>query len=198
MEATALEVDKSELLRLLFYAFSSAAFCEFISWLLVYRRADYEKLSAAFDRASKRLEKKKEEPALPQKDDGKKGKDGKKNKEDKKLVMLERDYDIANRDLMIIKTRSNMITAIFHLFMFFSLKASYEGLIIARLPFVPLSFVSSVSHRSLPGTDMQDCGMIFVYMLCSMSIKPNLQKFLGHTPPKTALPLHAQKLAEKW
>lgn len=112
--------------------------------------------------------------------------------------MLERDYDVANRDLMIIKTRSNMITAIFHLFMFFSLKASYEGMIIARLPFVPFSFVQSVSHRSIVGSDMQNCGMIFIYMLCSMSIKPNLQKLLGHTPPKTALPLHAQKLAEKW
>ena len=91
-----------------------------------------------------------------------------------------------------------MITAVFHLCMFFSLKASYEGMVLARLPFVPFSFVQSVSHRGMPGVDMQDCGMMFVYMLCSMAIKPNLQKLLGHTPPKMALPLHAQKLAEKW
>ena len=91
-----------------------------------------------------------------------------------------------------------MITAIFHLCMFFTLKASYEGMVLARLPFRPFGFLQSVSHRGLSGADAQDCGMIFIYMLCSMAIKPNLQKLLGHTPPKTAIPLHAQKLAERW
>ena len=99
-DAASLGADKTELLRLLMYASVSAVVCEFIAWLLVYRRADYEKLSTTFSRASKRLEKKKEEgvaqpPAVIAK--------GSKPKIDKKLAMLERDYDIANRDLMIIK-----------------------------------------------------------------------------------------------
>lgn len=99
-DTASLMVDKTELLRLLMYASVSAVVCEFIAWLLVYRRADYEKLSTTFNRASKRLEKKKEEClAQPQAVVAK----GSKPKVDKKLAMLERDYDIANRDLMIIK-----------------------------------------------------------------------------------------------
>ena len=96
------------------------------------------------------------------------------------------------------QSRSNMLTAIIHLVVFFSLKSTYEAMALARLPFVPISFVQAISHRDLPGTDPCDCGMIFIYALCSMTIKPNLQKLLGHDPPKTAVPAAVQKMAERW
>ena len=42
--------------------------------------------------------------------------------------------------------------------------------------------------RGLPGELMTECSVVFLYMLCSMSIKPNLQKVLGHAPPKATMP----------
>ena len=145
------------------------------------------KLNNNFKKAAKRLEKKKEEPA-PLLVKGKK---------DKKMVMLEREFEVANRDLMALKTRSGLVTALIHVCTFFFLKSHYDGHAVARLPFEPFRFLHSVSHRNVPGSNMRDCSMVFVYMLCSMAIKPNLQRLLGHAPPKTATPAAAQKLAER-
>jgi hypothetical protein len=43
-----------------------------------------------------------------------------------------------------------------------------------------------MSHRGLPGNDPTDCSMVFLYFLCSMSIRTNLQKLLGFAPPRAA------------
>ena len=173
------------------YACFSAIVCEFISWLLIYRRSDYERLAVNFARASKRLEKKREEPAPV-------AVKGKGEKKDKKLIQLEREFEIANRDLIAIKSRAGMLTAIVHALTFFGLKTHFDGIVLAKLPFQPIGVVHAVSHRNLPGSDATDCGMVFLYMLCSMCIKPNLQRALGQAPPKTAIPAGARRLAERW
>lgn len=185
-------VVKSDLLMLLAYATLSAALCELIGYFFIYRRPEYERLTSNFVKASKRLEKKREEPApLP-----KGGKD--KPVKDKKLLQLEREFEIANRDLITLKSRTGMFTALVHACTFFMLKSSYESVVLAKLPFHPFTFLQGITHRNLPGVDPTDCGMIFIYALCSQAIKPNLQKALGHAPPKTAIPAGAQRLAEKW
>ena len=88
-----------------------------------------------------------------------------------------------------------MLTGIFHSLTLFTLKSSYESVILARLPFVPFSFMTWLSHRNLPGDDMRDAGILFIYGLCSLAIKPNLQKFLGHEMPSETQ--QAAKQAEK-
>ncbi|KAL5832151.1 hypothetical protein ACOSQ3_017575 [Xanthoceras sorbifolium] len=40
-----------------------------------------------------------------------------------------------------------------------------------------------MSHRGLQGVDATDCSMAFLYFLCSISIRTNLLKFLGFSPP---------------
>jgi len=51
---------------------------------------------------------------------------------------------------------------------------------------VPLPLIRGLTHRNLPGSDYTDCSFFFLYMLCSMAIRPNVQKLLGFTPPKTS------------
>ena len=99
---------------------------------------------------------------------------------------------------MALKSRSGMWTAMVHMITFFNLKNSYEGVVLARLPFQPFSLIAGMSHRGIPGVDARDCGIIFIYVLCSMCIKPNLQHLLGHAPPKTAIPKGIEKIAERW
>lgn len=182
-------VSSEVLVTLITYALVSAVVCEVIQWFLVYRKEDYKRLKENFRKASKRLEKKKEEaPLVSPKGKGK----------DKKLVQLEREFEIANRDLMAIKSRTGMLTAIIHFLTFWTLKSSYDGIVVARLPFTPPGFIQNLSHRNLPGTDPRDCGMIFVYALCSLCIKPNLERALGHAPPKTQIPKGIERLAERW
>ena len=186
-------VDSKSLLTLLASAVVSAIICELIGWLFVYRKPDYERRNDNFKKASKRLEKKKEESLSLPSISGKGGK-GK----DKKLIQLEREFEVANRDLMQTKSRTGMLTAFVHMATFFYLKSSYDGIVLARLPFEPFALVYGMSHRNIPGTDPRDCGMIFIYALCSMCIKPNLQRALGHAPPKTAIPKGIELLAERW
>ena len=90
-----------------------------------------------------------------------------------------------------------MLTALVHTLVFFTIKTSYDGDVLARLPFYPWGMIQSLSHRNLPGTDTRECGIVLLYMLCSMCLKPNIQKALGHDPPKTAIPANAHRWAER-
>lgn len=42
---------------------------------------------------------------------------------------------------------------------------------VAKLPFVPIGLVQGLSHRNLVGDDLTDCSFIFLYVLCTMSIR---------------------------
>jgi len=48
---------------------------------------------------------------------------------------------------------------------------SFDGRVVAKLPFVPISWLQNISHRNLLGEDYTDCSFIFLYILCTMSIR---------------------------
>ena len=64
------------------------------------------------------------------------------------------------------------------------LSNAYQGVVVARLPFEPVLFIKSVTHRNIPGTDYTECSMIFIYILCNIVIRPILQKVLGFDGPR--------------
>ena len=57
---------------------------------------------------------------------------------------------------------------------------------VAKLPFTPISWIQGLSHRNLAGEDYTDCSFIFLYILCTMSIRQNIQKLLGFAPSRAA------------
>lgn len=58
-----------------------------------------------------------------------------------------------------------------YLYVLLSLLFSFDGRVVAKLPFVPLSYIQGLSHRNLLGEDFTDCSFIFLYILCTMSIR---------------------------
>jgi len=50
-------------------------------------------------------------------------------------------------------------------------RCSFDGRVVAKLPFVPISWLQNISHRNLLGEDYTDCSFIFLYILCTMSIR---------------------------
>ena len=48
---------------------------------------------------------------------------------------------------------------------------SFEGRVVAKLPFEPIPWIRGLSHRNLSGEDFTDCSFIFLYVLCTMSIR---------------------------
>ncbi|ROT81321.1 putative transmembrane and coiled-coil domain-containing protein 1 isoform X2 [Penaeus vannamei] len=62
----------------------------------------------------------------------------------------------------------------------------FDGRVVAKLPFIPISWLQGLSHRNLMGDDYTDCSFIFLYILCTMSIRQNIQKLLGFAPSRAA------------
>ena len=62
----------------------------------------------------------------------------------------------------------------------------FDGKVVAKLPFTPVSWIQGLSHRNLMGHDYTDCSFIFLYILCTMSIRQNIQKALGFAPSRAA------------
>ena len=94
--------------------------------------------------------------------------------------------------------------------MYTLLSMAYDGIVVAKLPFEPYEFVKRLSHRLLvPPTAagdeggaaegavpeaidpavldafQTDCGMPFLYALCTMAFRVNIQKLFGTGPPQT-------------
>jgi uncharacterized membrane protein (DUF106 family) len=101
---------------------------------------------------------------------------------EKKINTLEEQLKVKTRDMSMVKMKSTFFVAIIMIGVFALLNNLFDGIIVAKLPFEPIPLIRGISHRNLPGTDFTDCSMVFLYALCSMSIRPNLQKFLGFEP----------------
>jgi len=155
----------------------SAIVCEGISWLLIYRTAKYKSLRSTIDRTSKKIEAMKT-TASPASSSNK--------AKSKKVDRYELSLKDSSRDLSLSKFKSGAVVALVLIVVFGLLSSLFEGKAIAKLPFHPIPLVQKMSHRGLPGEDPTDCSMVFLYFLCSVSIRSNLQKFLGFSPPRGA------------
>ncbi|MCL7024477.1 hypothetical protein MKW94_021459 [Papaver nudicaule] len=154
----------------------TAFLCEAISWILIYRTNSYKSLRSTIDKASKKLEVMK---TVETKVTTKKSKT-------KKIDRVETSLKESSRDLSLSKIKSGVVVALVLFVVFGFLNSLFEGKAVAKLPFSPAALVQKMSHRGIPGDDVTDCSMAFLYFLCSMSIRTNLQKFLGFAPPRGA------------
>lgn len=158
-------------------SFVTAWLCEGISWLLIYRTASYKSLRSSIDRTSKKLEtmKSSNAPTVA----GSKAKS-----KAKKMDRFETSLKESSRDLSFSKFKSGAVVAVVLIIVFGLLSSLFEGKPVAKLPFTPFPLLQKMSHRGLPGDDPTDCAMVFLYFLCSLSIRSNLQKFLGFAPSR--------------
>lgn len=163
-------------LLIIIISISTALLGEGFTWLMVYRTEKYQRLKSEIERQSKKLDKRKEtvgelvDKSLK-----------------RKLDREEERLKANSRDLSMVKMKSMFFvgfafTAILGLF-----NSIFHGRVVAKLPFTPLGIVQGVSHRNLPGDDMTDCSFIFLYMLCTMSIRANIQKILGFAPSRASV-----------
>ncbi|CAL0322776.1 unnamed protein product [Lupinus luteus] len=157
-------------------SFCTAIICEAISWVLIYRTNSYNNLRSSIDKASKKLETMKTDS----------NKIYIKKSKTKKIDRVETSLKESSRDLSLFKFKSGGVVAMVLFVVFGLLNSLFEGKVVAKLPFTPFGLVMKMSHRGLQGTDPTDCSMAFLYFLCSISIRTNLQKFLGFAPPRGA------------
>ncbi|KAL6997516.1 hypothetical protein U1Q18_007641 [Sarracenia purpurea var. burkii] len=145
----------------------TAVVCEAISWLLIYRTTSYKSLKSSIDKASKKLE--------TMKTDSNPSKLNLKKSKTKKIDRVETSLKESSRDLSLFKFKSGAVVALVLFVVFGLLNSLFEGKSVAKLPFVPVRIIQKMSHRGLQGDDPTDCSMAFLYFLCSISIRTNLE-----------------------
>lgn len=132
-----------------------------LTYLLIYRTEKYKKLTAEVEKHSKRLEKRKETVTDISKQSGHK----------KKIERVEEKLKSHNRDLSMVKMKSMFAIGFTFTALMGMFNSIFDGRIVAKLPFVPISLLQGLSHRNLRGDDYTDCSFIFFYILCTMSIR---------------------------
>lgn len=89
----------------------------------------------------------------------------------KKIEREEERLKNNNRDLSFVKMKSMLAIGFAFTALLSMFNSIFDGRVVARLPFVPISWIQSLSHRNLSGDDYTECSFIFLYILCTMSIR---------------------------
>uniref|UniRef100_A0AC34FIA6 Calcium load-activated calcium channel n=1 Tax=Panagrolaimus sp. ES5 TaxID=591445 RepID=A0AC34FIA6_9BILA len=131
----------SDALLIIFIAFCTALLGEGLTYLLVYRSDEYKRLKDTVERKTKKLEKRKETADTPAA-----GKTAK-----KKIEKEEERLKATNRDMSMFKMKSVFAIGIVFTALLSTFSSVFEGRVVAKLPFIPISFVQGLSHRNLIG-----------------------------------------------
>ncbi|KYQ93331.1 hypothetical protein DLAC_06001 [Tieghemostelium lacteum] len=166
----------SDIVFIILISIGSTLLSEGISWLLIYRTEQYKRSKQNIEKLQAQIDKIKEQESHTAVL-AKKGKD-------KKLERAEESLKNANKDLTTGKMKSMFAVAISMVALFSYLNSIFDGKVVCKLPFEPIGFLQGFSHRNLAGNDFTDCSMTFIYVLCSMGIRSNIQMILGTAPPK--------------
>ena len=153
-----------------------------VSWILIYRTESYQRLKKTIDGLSARVEEKKKEQAAASVGKAAVAGAESKDKLSKKVAALEAELASRNRELSMSKMQSTFVVGLSMLAVFGLLNNLFEGVAVAKLPFEPFGLLRSMSHRGLGGSDFTDASVTFIYILCSLSVRANVQRYMGLTP----------------
>lgn len=140
---------------------------------MIYSKPEYKTLTSEIDILSKKVQLAQEMGVPDNKAQRKKA-----AQNDAKLKTL-------NGRMQAMKMRSTFLIGLFLMVSISSLSNYFEGIPVARLPFVPLSFFQGLTHRGLGGDDFTECSFFFIYLMASYLFRTNIQKFFGFEGPKT-------------
>eukprot|EP00978_Attheya_sp_CCMP212_P003289 scaffold6796_cov44-Attheya_sp.AAC.1 len=127
----------------------------------------------------------------------------------KKAKFAQDDFHTAAADVARRHTRPGMLSSLFFFILYRVLSAEYDGKVIAVLPFVPFPMLRRLSTRGLilppqsvvtellstvqhdPSfsavtSPQQACSFLFIYMLCTFSVKFIMGKIFAKQPPAGA------------
>uniref|UniRef100_A0A0N4Z387 Calcium load-activated calcium channel n=1 Tax=Parastrongyloides trichosuri TaxID=131310 RepID=A0A0N4Z387_PARTI len=146
-------------------------------WFMIYRTDRYKSLYNLIEKQVKMIEKRKDSVA----DVSEKSKK-RLEKENEKLKQI-------NKDMTMYKMKSMIGVGLIFTGCLSIFNNYFNGVVVAKLPFVPFSFLQGISHRNIADDDLTSCSFIFLYILSTMSIRQNLQKMLGFQLSRTATKL---------
>ena len=87
-----------------------------------------------------------------------------------------------------MKSKGVMLVALISLVFIRLMYTSFEGVVVARLPFQPFSMMTGLTHYGLAGDNLQECSMTFMYILCNLSFGNYAKKLVGLEGQRIAMP----------
>eukprot|EP01071_Lankesteria_metandrocarpae_P009015 Lankesteria_metandrocarpae@DN5111_c0_g1_i1.p2 len=162
------------------FAFFAALLSEVIGWCFTYRHDDYQQLVASIQKHARKIERQKIVYG-----DFKSTKSVKLEREE--AAVKERSQQLQSK-----RTKSGLASTVLLFVLLPMLNQRLEGVTVAKLPFTPMFPVRSLSHRSLPGTDLGDCAVTLLYFLAIGFFRNCLPRVLGTAP--TGLPQQGPSL----
>ena len=176
-----------EICGVLLYEFGIALLSEVVSWYLVYRKEEFRRVVGQIERCNKLIEDKKlnssNSAASSQTSTSKSN-----NKVSKKVGRAEDQLKSLTQQLMPFNMRVAMANMVVVLVAYQYLNAMFEGVIVGRLPFTPFSFMTNITHRTLPGEDYRDASAHLIFALTLMVVRTNMQKLMEHFQIKPSQP----------
>jgi hypothetical protein len=171
----------SDPLNIILIGLAAAATTEILAWAFVYRTSSYRRLKDELDRSCRKLE------ALKQSSSGgaapaasSKGEKGKKEKR------IEDNIRSSSKDMGSARFKANIFTGAVMLLVYNLIMPRWDGIVIAKLPFSPPSFLQTITHRNIEGNVATDCAAAFVYAMAFAFFKQNVSKALGFTLSRSA------------
>jgi hypothetical protein len=154
-----------------------AALNELITWVLVYRTAQYKRLKSELNKTAQKLEALKAISAS----------DPSKAKKAKKEQRLEENVKTTSRDLNAVRVKCNVIMGVFTLVMWHYVSTTFDGIVMAKLPFTPLGFFTKMTHAGVGGNDFTEAGGTFIYILSMVTCRQVFMQLLGQQPSRAAV-----------
>ena len=152
-----------------------ALLSEGISWLLVFRTAEYRVLKDKIERGDKKLEQQKD--AM---DDAA----ANKKKQQQKLDSVAEQVKADKQAMHVTRLKATLANAVLMITTYLLVTHLYDETVLARLPYDPISYVTRITNRGLEQrNDSREVSVTFLYILCSLSVRSNVQKFFGNGPP---------------
>ena len=166
------QVNPFDSIKIICLAIFTNLFAEFLTWMFIYRTKRYKQTKKEIDALNKKIEQNKENIK------------GTSKHIDKKVKQQENELKYKSFDMMKTKMISMFIIGLFTIFFISLFNGLFQGIVVAKLPFVPFKLISGMSHRGILSNDLTDCSFIFLYILCNISFRPIIQKLLGFAPPR--------------
>ncbi|EAR95252.2 integral membrane protein (macronuclear) [Tetrahymena thermophila SB210] len=158
-------------------AIATSSIAEFATWLIVYRRDEYKTLKQNIENSQNKLNKAQEVYLTFSQQAA----------HDKKLATIDTALKRFNQEMSSFKMKSTFLIAIFMIGALYTIGSLFSGLIVAKLPFAPISFITGLTHRGLSGEDFSDCAYIFIYVQVAYIWRTNIQKLFGFEAPKSPM-----------
>lgn len=133
--------------------------------LFIYRNDSYRRLISQMNKYQKLIAQQKE--SLKDKTSAK-----------KKLSRTEDQLKMMSMQLMPFNMRASGVNVVIVMIAYALLNQMFSGIVVAKLPFEPFTFLQSLSHRNLPGEDYTEVSAHLVFALSLLVLRIVSQKIL--------------------